>query len=103
MDVCVLCGKPAECRHHLIFGTGKRKLCEEDKDAGVVIPMCNECHNMAIKATERIHGNSVAEKLSKMLGQALWERWYLCDYGDAKTQGQEARDEFMARYGRSYL
>jgi len=54
----------------------------------------------------------MAEKLSKMLGQAIWERnWILKDAihdkdGDEEAQDSEsriARKEFRRRYGRSYL
>lgn len=86
-DICYFCQAPRECWHHLIFGNGKREIADED---GLVIPMCNKHHNMG-QVSERIHGNVMAEKLSKMLGQAIWEK----HYGDRK--------EFMKRYGRSYL
>lgn len=84
-DICIFCGRPAECEHHLIFGRGLRNLAEQD---GLKVPCCNNCHNMG---KERIHENPMAEKLSKMLGQALWEN----NYGD--------RDDFRKRYGKSYL
>lgn len=99
-EVCAMCYRPAECQHHLIFGNSQRKLAEED---GLKLPLCNDCHNMAEDAKKRIHGNMAAEKLSKMLGQALWERWYLGDYGDAEETLKTAREEFKNRYGRSYL
>ena len=84
---CYFCGKPAECEHHLIFGNGSRKLAEED---GLKVPACNNCHNMGQKI-ERIHDNIMAEKLSKMLGQAIYE----------KQIG--TREQFRERYGKSYL
>ena len=40
---------------------------------------------------ERIHGNPMAEKFSKMLGQAIWEKHY------------GTREDFRKRYGKSYL
>ena len=40
---------------------------------------------------ERVHDNPMAEKLSKILGQAVYE---------AKIG---SREEFRARYGKSYL
>lgn len=86
--ICVFCGKPAECEHHLIFGRGLRELAEED---GLKVPSCNNCHNMATKANERIHENVMAEKLSKMLGQAIYE----AQLG--------SREEFRQRYGKSYM
>lgn len=97
MEVCVMCGRPKQCEHHLIFGTSQRALSDSDK---LTIPMCNNCHNMAVKPVDRIHYNSMAEKLSKMLGQAMYERDYIIMN---KATGEEARSAFMARYGRSYL
>lgn len=85
--ICIFCGKPAECEHHLLFGNGARKLAEED---GLKVPSCNGCHNMG-ELSARIHDNPMAEKLSKMLGQAMYE---------AKVG---SREEFLARYGRSYF
>lgn len=86
-DICFYCGKPAECQHHLIFGRGLRELADED---GLIIPSCNKHHNMGAN-TEKIHNNPMAEKLSKMLGQAIWEKHY------------GSREDFMKRYGQSYL
>lgn len=86
MKLCWFCGREAECEHHLIFGSGLRSLAEQD---GLKVPSCNKHHNMgAIK--ERIHDNPAAEKLSKMLGQAIFEQTH-------------SREEFIKRYGRSYL
>lgn len=84
---CFFCGRPAECEHHLLFGNGKRKLAEED---GLKVPSCNGCHTVG-KLTERIHDNPMAEKLSKILGQVVYE---------AKVG---SREEFRVRYGKSYL
>lgn len=86
-NICIFCGKPAECEHHLIFGNGLRELADQD---GIKVPSCNRCHNMG-RTSEQIHNNPMAEKLSKMLGQAIWEK----HYGD--------RDAFRKRYGKSYL
>lgn len=86
-EICFFCGKKADVKHHLIFGTGNRKLCDED---GLTVPICNSCHNMG-EISSRVHDNSMAEKLSKMLGQAIFE-------GKIGT-----REEFRKRYGKSYL
>ena len=86
-DICFFCGKLAECEHHLLFGNGKRKLAEED---GLKVPSCNKCQTLGT-VTGRIHDNPMAEKLSKMLGQAIFE----IEVGD--------RRDFVARYGKSYL
>lgn len=86
-NICFFCGNPAECEHHLLFGSEMRDLAEQD---GLKVPACNKCHNMG-KVTERIHDNVMAEKLSKMLGQAIYE----------SRIGE--REEFRTRYGKSYL
>lgn len=86
-SICIVCGAPAECRHHLIFGNGLRETADKD---GLTVPCCNRCHNMGA-VPETIHGNPMAEKLSKRLGQAIWEMHY------------GSREEFRERYGRSYL
>lgn len=85
--ICLFCGRPAECEHHLLFGRGIRELAEKD---GLKVPSCNNCHNMG-RVEERVHDNPMAEKLSKILGQAIYE---------AKVG---SREEFRARYGKSYL
>lgn len=71
----------------MIFGTATRQLCEED---GLTVPVCNACHNMGSQLS-RIHDNPMAEKLSKMLGQAIYESRI------------GTREEFRRRYGKSYL
>lgn len=85
--ICLFCGRPAECEHHLLFGTGKRELAEQD---GLKVPSCNNCHNIG-QVTGRIHDNPMAERLSKILGQAVYE---------AKIG---SREDFRLRYGKSYL
>lgn len=86
-DICFFCGRKAEGEHHLIFGTADRELCEKD---GLKVPICNNCHNMGNKLG-RVHDNPMAEKLSKMLGQAIFE----ANIG--------TREQFRKRYGKSYL
>ena len=92
---CLFCGRPVEATHHLIEGTSKRKQSDQD---GLTIPCCNDCHNMG-ELPRRIHGNLMAEVMSKMIGQLAWEK-------RAVSEGQteeEARESFRKRYGESYL
>lgn len=86
-NICIFCGAPAECQHHLLFGKGIRTLAEED---GLKVPCCNKCHNMG-QTSEKIHENPMAEKLSKLLGQAIYENKI------------GSREDFRKRYGKSYL
>lgn len=52
----------------------------------------------------RIHDNMMAEKLSKMLGQALYERNYYKDlWYQLNRYEDEARQSFIEKYGGSYL
>lgn len=84
---CAFCGKPTNEKHHLIFGTAGRALADKD---GLTIPCCDNCHRMN-RTTERIHGNPMAEKMSKMMGQLAFEAYI------------GTREEFRKRYGVSYL
>ena len=104
-EICIFCGRQAEAEHHLIFGTAGRELSEKD---GLKIPVCNNCHNMGQKLC-RIHENPMAERLSKMLGQAIWEKEWILANGsyvgmpDTQQETKKAREAFRKRYGRSYL
>lgn len=94
-DYCFFCGRPAECTHHLIFGSSNRQLADDD---GLKVPACNRCHNMG-KVNERIHENVMAEKMSKMIGQYAWELKTV----SAGVKPDWARELFRKRYGKSYL
>ena len=96
--VSIMSGEPAECRHHLVFGRGKRDKAEED---GLWIPLTAQEHTMADKRCERIHDNPRAEYLSKLAGQLAYEKeYYRRQLYDA---GQDpAREVFRERYGESY-
>lgn len=105
-ELCFFCNRPAECEHHLIFGTSGKELSEKD---GLKVPSCNNCHNMGDKL-RRVHDNPMAEKMSKIIGQLAWERDYLlaesidvCDEDDEKKKAKEVREAFRKRYGISYL
>lgn len=94
---------PKECDHHLIFGSGLRKLADED---GLIIPLTNAEHNLG-KDTEKIHENQAAEKLSKMVGQLAYEKEYyrsaLEALKETDADSDPAREAFRERYGISYL
>lgn len=104
-EYCAICGFPTQCVHHLVFGNAMREKAEQD---GLTLPLCNKCHNMGA-VNERIHDNSAAESLSKMLGQVAWESDYILslieniDDTEKRRIKREARNRFQKRYGRSYL
>ena len=95
MDHCFFCGRPADCEHHLIFGSANRELADED---GLMVPVCYRCHTTG-PVTMRIHDNIMAEKLSKMLGQMAWEKQRISE----GNTPQEAHTMFYRRYGKHYL
>lgn len=112
MDVSAFSSRPAECVHHLVFGSGMRKLADEDM---LTIALTNSEHNASSKGTiNQIHGNPAAEMLSKIAGQLAYERRYLAkklaevnekglDVQSVDEWEEEARESFRKRYGRSYL
>lgn len=95
IKLCIFCGRPSDADHHWIFGTGLRQTAEEDN---IKDPICNYHHTLAPTVTERIHDNIMAEKLSKMLGQVLWEKKQVA----AGFTEEEAREAFRKRYGKCY-
>lgn len=110
--ICAMCNRVCQTvEHHLIFGSGMRQLADEDD---LIIDLCEECHTSASKLTEQIHSNVAAERLSKMLGQMMYERNQLakmlggtmadCTRTDyAEIYKDEVKASFMKRYGRSFL
>lgn len=105
-DISAFSGAPAQARHHLIFGRGLRELADED---GLWIPLTHAEHNMNPHGQRwQVHENAPAEALSRMLGQVAWEKEYIAKTL-TKTEAlkeilyKEAREEFLKRYGISYL
>lgn len=96
-EYCAICGAPATQEHHLIFGAfgACRQLAEAH---GLKIPICTNCHTAGL-ITTRIHDNPMAEKLSKMLGQAIFEREMAFKGADS----DEAKAIFRQEFGKTYF
>ena len=93
-------GTPTSTRHHLCFGRGMRDLSEK---FGLWIPVTDAEHNMSSKGTiNQIHGNPAAEALSKMLGQAIYEK-EIYRKQCVNDDSDPARERFMKEFGRSYM
>lgn len=100
-EYCIFCGREASQEHHLIFGTYGRAFSDK---YGLIIPVCPSCHVAAEFIPDRIHDNTKAEALSKMLGQAIWEKNYYKDLWYQLNRGHdEARERFIELNGMSYL
>ena len=80
----------------MIFGTSGRKFAEK---YGLKVPICASCHTASELLCCRIHDNPMAETLSKMLGQAIFEREMIAK-GYTLT---DARMKMIEECGRSYL
>lgn len=69
-------------RHHCIFGTGKRKLADQD---GLTVMLCNQCHRL-------LHDKG----LHALDLQQVAEQAYINYY-------KSSIPEFIQRYGKNYL
>ena len=101
-DYSVFSGTPKTCDHHLVFGRygAWRDLSD---NYGLTIPLTDAEHNMSSKGTtNHIHGNSAAEKLSKMLGQVAFEKEYYRKKV-VNDDSDPAREEFRRLFGESFL
>ena len=88
-NYCLCCGKPRQDIHHLICGTGARKLADKHE---LYIPVCRDCHS-------QIHNSPIAMKLSKFLGQLEFEKKEILK---GATE-DEARERFRVCFSKSYL
>ena len=73
--------------HHCIYGNANRKLADED---GLTVWLCVEHH----KGTNGVHGKN-GNEISTYLKQLAEKRW--CEFYNKTTE------QFIKRYGRSYL
>lgn len=81
---CYVCQMAVGTEEHHIFGASNRKHSEAD---GLKVRICHRCH-------ERIHFSPKdGGKTLRLLQQA----------GQAKYEETHTREEFMKRYGRSWL
>ncbi len=94
MDCCAICGAPAAW-HHLLHGASNRKLADED---GLILPLCPAHHQYSDVAA---HVNQTIDRFCQIIGQLAFERNQLAD-GKAKTI-EEARQQFLDRYGKAYV
>ncbi len=82
---CYLCGRPAECVHH-IFPGSKRKASDR---LGLVVPLCNNCHKMGPHAVHSAGGVEIMKDL-KGIAQSIYEETH-------------CRQHWMMNIGRNYL
>lgn len=87
-DWCYLCREKLHMKnrgtdvHHLLFGTGKRKLADED---GLTVHLCRLHHTM-------LHDRGDYKEELQRLAQETWQDYY-----------QKSTEDFILRYGKNYL
>jgi len=86
-EFCFLCHKMGIFNrgtevHHMIYGTGKRKVADED---GLTVHLCNLHHRM-------LHDRGDYKRDLQELAQATWMEHY-----------NGTKEDFIRRYGQSYL
>ena len=83
---CYICGTTLNLhRHHIFYGTANRKLSEED---GCVVYLCQLHHTVAAG----VHFNKKIDLTLKAKCQLQWQKHY-----------KKTTEDFIRRYGRSYL
>ena len=83
-EYCMVCGAPYPERHHVFFGTARRKISDRYR---YFVPLCAEHHRGRTGA----HQNRDFDIYLKKLAQKHFE----ANYGD--------RSAFIKVFGKSYL
>lgn len=84
MEHCIICGRNPVHRHHIFYGSANRKLSDED---GYWVPLCMGHHETY---PEAVHRNHFFDLILKETAQRHYEQTH-------------TREQFIARYGKSYL
>lgn len=84
MTVCVVCGRPREHVHHVIYGTANRKISDAYK---YIIPLCIEHHT----GRTGIHNDRAMNVYWKRKAQEHFE----ANHG--------TREDFIKVFGKSWL
>lgn len=84
--VCYICGNTLNLHlHHIYFGVGNRSISHED---GCVVYLCQPHHT----GNDGVHHNRKLDLVLKVKCQIKWQEKY-----------NKTKEDFIARFGRSYL
>lgn len=83
MEHCIVCGRDVINRHHVFHGTANRKLADQD---GYWVPLCQEHHT----GRTGVHFSRNFDIALKQMAQRHFEE-------------SHTRQDFIGRYGKSYL
>lgn len=87
LEHCIECGRNNCEKHEVFFGTANRKLSIED---GLVIPLCKAEHHKGNLIG--IHQDQKLNEKWKKKAQRKWQEYY-----------GRTKEDFIKRYGRSYI
>ena len=83
---CYFCGTTLNLdKHHCIHGWANRKLADKD---GLWVYLCKDHHTMS---SQSVHQDENMNLVLKKIAQKEWEKKF------------GTREEFIKRYGKSYL
>lgn len=80
---CIVCGREYINRHHVFFGTANRQLADQD---GYWVPLCQPHHT----GRNGVHFDKSFDLSLKRTAQRRYEETH-------------TREQFIERYGKSYL
>lgn len=81
-ECCFICRQYATETHHCLHGTANRKLADKD---GLTVKLCHRCH-------ANLHDHGTLDKELQRIAQTRW-----MEYNSA------SEDDFIRRYGKSYI
>jgi len=81
-ELCFFCGQWATDLHHCIHGTANRKLADQD---GLTVMLCRRCHM-------NLHDKGTCDRELQRIAQKAW-----------MDHNGKTADDFIKRYGKSYL
>lgn len=87
LEHCIECGRSNVEKHEVFFGTANRRLSIED---GLVIPLCKAKHHAGNLIG--IHKDQELNEKWKKIAQETWQEYY-----------GRTKEDFIKRYGRSYI
>ena len=101
---CIICGSPAVEQHHVIYGTGGRKVSDQE---GLIIPLCHYHHSVFAHNTDGKH--EMESKCIQMMGEWCWIANDLMDFiqnlgGDITSKErmlEVEKEKFRELFGKS--
>lgn len=92
MDLCIICGKPAQWHHAIHTPQGSRDKATVD---GLLLPLCEDHH----EGTCGAHKCAVVDRLCMVTAQIAW----MLNQVATDDQKEDLKKKFIERYGKSSI